>query len=142
MQEKTRKLVMWISLAVACVIAICAILFASNQEKFGGLFDVAFWVLICYVVVSLLIWLFYGIISVTKKPKKAAIFAGIVVVVLIISVVLGLTDKVMPTDLLLKYDVSESSSKLIAIACYTTYIAVLGALVLMIYSAISKALKK
>lgn len=142
MQEKTRKLVMWISLAVACINAICAIMFAANQEKFGGLFDVAFWVLLCYVVVSLLVWLFYGIISVTKKPKKAGIFAGIVVVVIVVSIVLGLTDAAMPTELLLRYNVSESSAKLIAIACYVTYIAVFGALILMIYSAISKALKK
>ena len=70
MQEKTRKLITIISLVVACIIAVCAILFAANQQKFGGLFDVAFWVLVCYVVLSLIIWLFYGIISVTKKPTK------------------------------------------------------------------------
>ena len=141
MQEKTRKLVMWISLAVACVIAVCAILFAANQQKFGGLFDVAFWVLVCYVVCSLLIWLFYGIISVTKKPKKAGIFAAIVVIVIVAGVVLALGDK-MPTEFLLRYDTSETAAKLIAIACYITYISVFGALVLMIYSAVSKALKK
>lgn len=49
MQEKTRKLIMYISLAVAVIIAVCAIMFAANQTKFGGLFDVAFWVLICYI---------------------------------------------------------------------------------------------
>ena len=132
---------MWISLAVACVIAVCAILFAANQQKFGGLFDVAFWVLVCYVVCSLLVWLFYGIISVTKKPKKAGIFAAIVVIVIVAGVVLALGDK-MPTEFLLRYDTSETAAKLIAIACYITYISVFGALVLMIYSAVSKALKK
>ena len=142
MQEKTRKLIMLISLAVAVVVAVCAILFAANQEKFGGLFDVAFWVLVCYIVCSLLIWLFYGIISVTKKPKRAGIFAGVVVLVIVAGVLLGLTDSAMPTDLLQKYSVSESASKLIGIACYITYITVIGALVLMIYSAVSKALKK
>jgi hypothetical protein len=133
---------MWVSLAVAIIIAVCAILFAANQEKFGGLFDVAFWVLLCYVAVSLIVWLFYGIISVTKKPKKAGIFAGIVVAVIVIGIVLGLTDAAMPTELLLKYKVSLTSAKLIAIVCYITYVTVLGALCLMIYSAISKALKK
>ena len=49
---------MLISLCVAVVIAVCAILFAANQEKFGGLFDIAFWVLLGYVAVSLIIWLF------------------------------------------------------------------------------------
>ncbi|MBR3960457.1 MAG: hypothetical protein IKJ81_10510 [Bacteroidales bacterium] len=141
MQEKTRKLIMYISLAVAVIIAVCAIMFAANQTKFGGLFDVAFWVLICYIGCSLLIWLFYGIISLKDKPKKAAIFAGAVVVVVVVSVLLALGDT-MPKELLLRYNTSESAAKLIAIACYATYITVIGALVLMIYSAISKAFKK
>lgn len=132
---------MLISICVAVVVSICAILFAANQQKFGGLFDVAFWVLVCYVVASLLIWLFYGIISLKNKPKKAALFAGIVVIVIVVGVLLALGDK-MPTDFLLRYNTSEGAAKLIAIACYITYITVLGALVLMIYSAISKALKK
>jgi uncharacterized protein (DUF58 family) len=141
MQEKSKKLVTLISLTVAVIIAILAILFAANQTKFGWAFDVAFWVLLCYVALSLIIWLFYGIISVTKKPKKAGVFAGIVVAVIVAGIVLALGDK-MPTDFLMRYNTSESAAKLIAIACYITYITVLGALVLMIYSAITKALKK
>ena len=141
MQEKTRKLITIISLVVACIIAVCAILFAANQQKFGGLFDVAFWVLVCYVVLSLIIWLFYGIISVTKKPKKAGIFAGIVVIVIVASILLALGDT-MPKEFLLRYETSESAAKIIAIGCYVTYISVLGALILMIYSAIVKAFKK
>jgi uncharacterized protein (DUF58 family) len=141
MQEKTKKLITLLSLTVAIIIAVFAIMFAANQDSFGWAFDVAFWVLICYVGLSLLIWLFYGIISVTKKPKKAGIFAGIVVIVIVAGVVLALGDK-MPTDFLLRYETSETAAKLIAIACYITYITVIGALVLMIYSAISKALKK
>ena len=141
MQEKTRKLITIVSLVVAAIIAVCAILFAANQKNFGAMFDIAFWVLLIYIVLSILIWLFYGIISVTKKPKKAGIFAGIVVVVIIASVLLALGDK-MPTEFLLRYETSETAAKLIAIACYITYISVFGALVLMIYSAISKAFKK
>ena len=124
MQEKTKKLITWVSLTVAILIAVCAILFAANQKTFGWAFDVAFWVLLCYIGLSLIIWLFYGIIGV--------IVAG---------VVLALGDK-MPTDFLLRYETSETAAKLIAIACYITYITVIGALVLMIYSAITKALKK
>ena len=141
MQEKTRKLIMCISLGVAVLVAIMAILFAANQEKFGALFDVAFWVLVCFIAVSLLVWLFYGILSLRDKPKKAAIFAGIVVVVIVVAVLLSLGDS-MPQEFLLRYNTSNGAAKLIAIACYTTYITVIGALVLMIYSAISKAFKK
>lgn len=141
MQEKTKKLITWVSLTVAILIAVCAILFAANQKTFGWAFDVAFWVLLCYIGLSLIIWLFYGIISVTKKPKKAGIFAAVVVIVIVAGVVLALGDK-MPTDFLLRYKTSETAAKLIAIACYITYITVIGALVLMIYSAITKALKK
>lgn len=141
MLEKLRKTIMWASLCIAVVVSVLAILFAANQTKFGWAFDVAFWVLICYIVLSLLVWLFYGIISLKDKPKKTIIFAGAIIVVVVASVLLALGDT-MPQDMLLKYNTSEKTAKLIAIACYATYITVIGALVLMIYSAISKSFKK
>ena len=141
MLEKLRKTIMWASLCIAVVVSVIAILFAANQTKFGWAFDVAFWVLICYIVLSLLVWLFYGIISLKDKPKKTIIFAGAIVVVVVASILLALGDT-MPQDMLMKYNTSEKTAKLIAIACYATYITVIGALVLMIYSAISKSFKK
>ena len=132
---------MWASICVAIVVSVIAILFAANQTKFGWAFDVAFWVLICYIVLSLLVWLFYGIISLKDKPKKTIIFAGAIIVVVVASVLLALGDT-MPQDMLMKYNTSEKTAKLIAIACYATYITVIGAVVLMIYSAISKSFKK
>lgn len=141
MLEKLRKTIMWASLCVAIVVSVIAILFAANQTKFGWAFDVAFWVLICYIVLSLLVWLFYGIISLKDKPKKTIIFAGAIIVVAVASVLLALGDT-MPQEMLMKYNTSEKTAKLIAIACYATYITVIGALVLMIYSAISKSFKK
>ena len=132
---------MWASICVAVVVSVIAILFAANQTKFGWAFDVAFWVLICYIVLSLLVWLFYGIISLKDKPKKTIIFAGAIIVVVVASVLLALGDT-MPQDMLMKYNTSDKTAKLIAIACYATYITVIGALVLMIYSAISKSFKK
>lgn len=141
MLEKLRKTIMWASICVAVVVSVIAILFAANQTKFGWAFDVAFWVLICYIVLSLLVWLFYGIISLKDKPKKTIIFAGAIIVVVVASVLLALGDT-MPQEMLLKYNTSEKTAKLIAIACYATYITVIGALVLMIYSAISKSFKK
>ncbi|MBQ6237694.1 MAG: hypothetical protein IJK07_05705 [Bacteroidales bacterium] len=136
-----RKTIMWASICVAIVVSVIAILFAANQTKFGWAFDVAFWVLICYIVLSLLVWLFYGIISLKDKPKKTIIFAGAIVVVVVASILLALGDT-MPQDMLMKYNTSEKTAKLIAIACYATYITVIGAVVLMIYSAISKSFKK
>jgi len=141
MLEKLRKTIMWASICVAIVVSVIAILFAANQTKFGWAFDVAFWVLICYIVLSLLVWLFYGIISLKDKPKKTIIFAGAIVVVVVASILLALGDT-MPQDMLMKYNTSEKTAKLIAIACYATYITVIGAVVLMIYSAISKSFKK
>lgn len=141
MLEKLRKTIMWCSLCIAIVVSVLAILFAANQTKFGWAFDVAFWVLICYIVLSLLVWLFYGIISLKDKPKKTIIFAGAIIVVAVAAVLLALGDT-MPQEMLMKYNTSEKTAKLIAIACYATYITVIGALVLMIYSAISKSFKK
>lgn len=141
MLEKLRKTIMWCSLCVAIVVSVLAILFAANQTKFGWAFDVAFWVLICFIALSLLVWLFYGIISLKDKPKKTIIFAGAIIVVAVAAVLLALGDT-MPQEMLMKYNTSEKTAKLIAIACYATYITVIGALVLMIYSAISKSFKK
>lgn len=141
MQEKTRKLLLYVSLGIAVIVAVFAILFAANQQTFGWAFDLAFWVLIVYIVVSLLVWLFYGILSLRYKPKKAIIFAGAVVVVAVAAILLSLGDT-MPIETLQRYDTSETAAKLIAIACYTTYIVVIGAVVLLIYSAISKSFKK
>ncbi len=141
MLEKLRKTIMWCSLCIAIVVSVLAILFAANQTKFGWAFDVAFWVLVCFIVLSLLVWLFYGIISLKDKPKKTIIFAGAIIVVAVASVLLAIGDT-MPQDMLMKYNTSEKTAKLIAIACYATYITVIGALVLMIYSAISKSFKK
>ena len=141
MQESTRKIMMWCSLGVAVIVSILAVLFAANQESFGWAFDVAFWVLICYVALSLIIWLFYGILSLKDKPKKTIIFAGAIVVVLVAAVLLTLGDT-MPQEMLLRYETSEKTAKLIAIACYTTYFVVIGALVMLLWSVISKSFKK
>ena len=132
---------MWCSLAVAAVVAVLAILFAANQKAFGWAFDVAFWVLICYVALSLIIWLFYGIISLKDKPKKTIIFASAIIVVIVASILLALGDT-MPQEMLLKYETTEKTAKLIAIACYMTYFTVGGALVMLVWSIISKSIKK
>ena len=132
---------MWISLGVAVIVSVLAILFAANQKSFGWAFDVAFWVLICYVACSLLIWLFYGILSLKDKPKKTIIFAGAIIVVIVAAILLALGDT-MPQEMLLRYDTSERTAKLIAIACYATYFTVIGAVVMMLWSVISKSFKK
>ena len=141
MQEKTRKLLMSCSLIVAGIVSIFAILFAFNQTTFGWAFNVAFWVLICYVALSLLIWLFYGILSLKGKPKKTLIFAVTIIVVLVASVLLSLGDT-MPQEMLLRYESTEKTAKLIAIACYITYFTIGGAVVMLLWSIISKQFKK
>lgn len=141
MQEKTRKIIMWISLGVAVIVSILAILFAANQTKFGWTFDLAFWILICYLGLSIIVWLFYAIISLKDKPKKTIIFAGAIIVVAVASILLALGDT-MPQEMLLRYETSEKTAKLIAIACYATYFTVIGALVMMLWAVISKSLKK
>lgn len=129
------------SLIVAGIVSIFAILFAANQQTFGWAFNVAFWVLICYVALSLLIWLFYGILSLKDKPKKTLIFAVAIIVVLVASFLLSLGDS-MPQEMLLRYESTEKTAKLIAIACYITYFTIGGAVVMLLWSIISKQFKK
>ena len=141
MLEKLRKSIMIGSLCIAVIVSVLAILFAANQTKFGWAFDAAFWVLICYVALSLLVWLFYGILSLKDKPKKTIIFAGAIIVVIVAAILLSLGDT-MPQEMLLRYETSEKTAKLIAIACYTTYFTVGGAIVMLLWSVISKSFKK
>lgn len=141
MKESTKKIVTLVSLALGVIVGVFAILFATNQEKFGGLFDIAFWIVVCFIVASILIWLCFGILAVIKKPKKALIFLGIAVVIIIGAFLISGGDS-MPADFLAKYDTSASTARLIGAACYTTYVVVLAALVLLIWSEISKAFKK
>ena len=129
------------SLIVAGIVSIFVILFAFNQTTFGWAFNVAFWVLICYVALSLLIWLFYGILSLKDKPKKTLIFAVTIIVVLVASVLLSLGDT-MPQEMLLRYESTEKTAKLIAIACYITYFTIGGTVVMLLWSIISKQFKK
>jgi hypothetical protein len=141
MKESVKKIITYVSLTIAILVSVCAILFAANQEKFGGLFDVAFWILVCFIVLSLILWLFFGIISVIKKPKKALIALGAIAIVLIAAFLIAGGDS-MPQDFLTRYETSATTAKLIATACYTTYAALIIAVVLMIYVEISKAFKK
>ncbi len=141
MKESTKKIVTLISLGLGVIIAILAIMFAINQEKFNAMFDVAFWCILAMIVCSLLIWLVFGILKVIERPKKALIFLGIAVVVILGSFLLAGTDS-MPAEFLARYDTTEGTARLIATACYTTYFVVIAALVLMVYAEIAKAFKK
>ena len=142
MLEKLKKIITIISLAVAVLVSVCAILFAANQTKFGAMFDVAFWVLICYILLSLAIWIAFGIYSLKDKVKKTVIFAIAIIVVLGAAFLLAMGDT-MPELFLNRYNTSAVTAKFIAGACYTTYFTVVGALAVMIvWPLVSKLLKK
>ena len=48
----------------------------------------------------------------------------------------------VPQEMLLRYESTEKTAKLIAIACYMTYFTIGGAVVMLLWSIISKSFKK
>ena len=139
MKKSTRTLIMIVSLVVAILISVSAILFAATKKEV--FFNLTFWTLIIYMAVSLLVWLFFGILHMISKPKKTLIFVAAIIAVVVVAVLISLGDT-MPLDFLERYNTSQQTAKLIAIACRVTYFTVIGAGVLMIFSAIAKAFKK
>lgn len=151
MKESSRKLLMWCSLAVGLLVTILAVVFGlTNKDihtlpevKLGWAYDIAAGALAMFMVLSLAAILVWAVISIIKKPKGFLIALGCVIVVLGAAVLCTLVlDKPMDITLLNKYGNTVFESKLIAVACYTTYFIGAAAVVMLIYSEIAKMFKK
>ena len=156
MKEKTDKLITLVGLGIALVCTILTIAFAMNNGgvkelsavKANGLFDVTYWILICFVVLSIAAIVYFLIMKLAKRfkeepsyLKRFLILVGIVVVVLAVSYLLAKGNDVTPA-LMEKFDVTEGTSKLIGAACILVYILVIGSAVSILYTEIAKLIKK
>jgi len=156
MKEKTDKLITLLGLGIAVVCTILAIIFAMNNGdvkelsavKANGLFDATYWILICFVVIAIAAILFFVIVKLANRfkeepgyIKKFLMLVGIIVVVLVVSFLLSKGNDVTPA-LMEKFEITESTSKLIGAACWIVYILVIGAAVSIVYSEVSKLIKK
>ena len=156
MKEKTDKLITLVGLGIALVCTILTIAFAMNNGgvkelsavKANGLFDATYWILICFVVLSIAAIVYFLVMKLAKRfkeepgyLKKFLILVGIIVVVLVVSYLLAKGNDVTPA-MMEKFEVTEGTSKLIGAACILVYILVIGAAVSILYTEIAKLIKK
>jgi len=156
MKEKTDKLITLLGLGIAVVCTILTIAFAMNNGgvkelsavKANGLFDATYWILVCFVVLSIAAIVYFLIVKLAKRfkeepgyIKKFLLLVGIVVVVLLVSYLLAKGNDVTPA-LMEKFEVTEGTSKLIGAACILVYILVIGSAVSILYTEIAKLFKK
>ena len=156
MKEKTDKLITLVGLGIAVLATILAIVFAMNNGgvkelaavKANGLFDATYWILICFVILAIAAIVFFLVTKLANRfkeepgyLKKFLLLVGIVVVVLVVSYILSKGNDVT-LALMEKNNITESTSKLIGAACWMVYILVIGAAGAIIYSEVSKLIKK
>ena len=156
MKEKTDKLITLLGLGIAVVCTVLTIVFAMNNGdvkelsavRANGLFDATYWILVCFVVLSIAAIVFFLVVKLANRfkeepgyLKKFLILVGIVAVVLVVSYLLSKGNDVT-LALMEKNDINEQTSKLIGAACWMVYILVIGAAASILYTEIAKLFKK
>ena len=156
MKEKTDKLITLVGLGIAVVCTLLTIAFAMNNGgvkelsavRANGLFDITYWILVCFVVISIAAIVYFLVIKLAARfkedsgyLKKFLILVGIVVVVLLVSYLLSRGNDVTPA-LMEKFNVTQGTSKLIGAACILVYILVIGSAASILYTEIAKLIKK
>lgn len=142
MKEKTRKIIQWTALVVAIIGAICAILFAIDQTKFSGMFNVAYVICLCLAIVSLLAMVVSLIIRIVKGEGK-----GFLIGLCLLAVVIGVSFLLSSgTDLsdafLVKNGATQATSKWVGASCYAVYILAGACVLAVIYVEVSQLFKK
>lgn len=148
MKEKTDKILTLALLGLGVLATVFAIIFALDIEKFSGMFDIAYWLMLILVVVSIAAILVFLIKKLgdrfKSEPgylKKFLILIGIIVVVCLASFLLAKGNDVSAV-LLEKNNLSESASKLIGACCIMVYILVIAAAAAIVYVEVAKLSKK
>ncbi len=159
MKEKTDKLLTLVLLGVSLITAVFAVIFALQSDSkhvmdgirelgnnFSGMFDVAFWILVILLAIAIcaiVVFLVKKLASRFKDEpgylKKFLLLIGIIVVLLVVSFLLA-----KGTDVdIVKYNITEGTSKLIGAACILVYIIVIGAaLSILVTEVMPKSNKK
>lgn len=143
MKEKTDKILTFGLLGIAILAIVFAFFFALNTTSNSGLFDIAFWMIVCMIGVSIIAALFFLFKSLYEKGNLVKFFIGLAAVVVVL---LGLyfisSGNDVPATLLEKNNLTEASSKWIGAVSYLVYIIVIGAAALIVYAEVSKSIKK
>ncbi|MBQ9474547.1 MAG: hypothetical protein IJU81_09090 [Bacteroidales bacterium] len=143
--EKLKKPITLISLLLAVIGAVCAILFAANQTS-EWLFDVAFWIVVCFVVLGLVAIVAFLVMQIVNNPKSGrslALVLCMLVVAFIIAIIFargGTTDIAMLEKN--NIDPNGSGEKMIAAGCIMVYVLVAVSAIAIIYTEVAKIFKK
>lgn len=140
MKEKTDKILTLALLGLAIVSTVFAFIFALDTVKNSVMFDVAFWLLVVMVGVSLVAILIFLVKKLGERfktepgyLKKFLILVGIIIVVLGASFLLA-TGNDVSEAMLEKNNLTVGASKLIGAACILCYIIVIGAALAILFS--------
>ncbi len=137
MKEKTDKILTLVLLGLAIVMTAFAVIFALNTFSNSGMFDIAFWLMGAMIVVALGAIVLFLVKKLAERfktepgyLKKFLILVGLIIVLLVVSFLLA---KGSDIDLI-KYNISEGTSKLIGAACILCYILCIGAFLAIVVS--------
>ena len=148
MKEKTDKFLTIVMLGLAVVASIFAVLFALNTDKFAGLYNVAYWMLILIVICAIAAIVIFAGKKLGENFKTQKGFAKKFLIILIAAVVVLLASFLLAKGndvsavLLEKNGLSESASRLIGTACILVYILVIAAACSIVYVEVAKLSKK
>ena len=119
MKEKTDKILTLVLLGLAIVMTAFAVIFALNTFSNSGMFDIAFWLMAAMIVVALGAIVLFLVKKLAERfktepgyLKKFLVLVGLIIVLLVVSFLLA---KGSDIDLI-KYNISEGTSKLIGAA--------------------------
>ncbi|MCQ2297000.1 MAG: hypothetical protein MJZ51_00100 [Bacteroidales bacterium] len=143
MQEKTKKLVTLIMLALALVGAALAIVFALNEAE--GMYWAAYWLTVALFGAAFALIAVFFIAGICKDKKKLVKFLiGLVAVIAVVVVLYFIAPGIgnVRPETIAKYDVTEGVAKFVEAAIYLVYALVIGAALSIVYVECSKAFKK
>jgi len=141
MQEKSRKLITWVSLGIAVLGSIFAIIFALDTTN-NIMFDIAYYILFIFVGAALVAMLGYRVISLVKGGSRGLLIGlGSLIVVAVVAFLLSKGDDISPV-LMEKNNITTGASRLIGTGCVTVYILVAVTILSIIYVEASKLFKK
>lgn len=143
MKEKTDKLLTLVMLLLGVLCAVFAFMFAIDNTKFTGMFDIVFWVLVALIAVSVLAMLLFLFKRIIENGKLVRFLIGLVAVAAVIIVLFLLSKGTDVSDAMLERNgVTQTASKWVGAACYAVYLLVIGAACAIVYVEVAKSFKK
>lgn len=142
MKEKTKKLITWLSMGIAVLGSIFAIIFAMDPDKFSAMFDIAYYILFVFIGLAAVAMIGYRVLSVVKGGSRGLLIGlGCLVVVCVVAFLLSSGTDV--SDVMLeRNNITQSGSRLVGMGCYVVYILLAVTVVAMLYVECARIFKK